>query len=130
VKSYLLDTHVFLWAIREPKRLSNAARKVLENPNSNLFVSSITPWEIAMKYRVGKMPEAIYVLPQFATHLQTLNARDLGFSLEHGLETSNVKLPHGDPFDRGLFAQAKLEGFTLISADSAFEDAVGVKVLW
>jgi PIN domain nuclease of toxin-antitoxin system len=130
MKSYLLDTHIFLWAIREPKRLSNAARKVLENPNSILFVSSITPWEIAMKYRVGKMPEAIYVLPQFAAHLQALNARDLAFSLEHGLETANVQLPQGDPFDRGLFAQAKLEGFTLISADTAFEEAVGVKVLW
>jgi PIN domain nuclease of toxin-antitoxin system len=130
MKSYLLDTHVFLWAIREPKKLSNPARKVLENPNSILLVSSITPWEIAMKYRVGKMPEAIYVLPQFTAHLQNLNARDLAFSVEHGLETANVQLPHGDPFDRGLFAQAKLEGLTLISADSAFEDVTGVKVLW
>jgi PIN domain nuclease of toxin-antitoxin system len=130
MKSYLLDTHVFLWAIREPKKLSNPARKVLENPNSVLFVSSITPWEIAMKYRAGKMPEAIYVLPQFAAHLQNLNARALAFSIEHGLETASVQLSHGDPFDRGLFAQAKLEGFTLISANSAFEDVVGVKVLW
>ncbi len=130
MKSYLLDTHVFIWAIREPKKLSIAARRILDNPQADLLISSITPWEIAMKYRIGKMPEAAYILPQFDSHLQKIRARDLPFSLQHGLETSSVQLPHGDPFDRALFAQAKLEGLTLISADTAFEDAVGVKVLW
>jgi PIN domain nuclease of toxin-antitoxin system len=83
-----------------------------------------------MKHRVGKMPEAIYLIPTFNDHLKQLGARDLPFTLPHALETSSVSLSHGDPFDRAIFAQAKLEGLTLISADGAFDDAVGVKVLW
>ncbi len=83
-----------------------------------------------MKHRLGKLPEADDLVADFEGSLRRLNAFDLPFTKEHAVEAANVQLPHGDPFDRGLFAQAKLEGFTLISADTAFEDAVGVKVLW
>ncbi len=130
MKSYLLDTHVFIWVIREPKKLSSVVRRVLDNPDAELLVSSITAWEIAMKYRIGKMPEAVHILPQFDSHLQKIGARDLPFSLQHGLETSSVQLPQGDPFDRAIYAQAKVEGLILISADQAFEDSIDVKVLW
>jgi PIN domain nuclease of toxin-antitoxin system len=130
MNAYLLDTHVLLWAIREPKRLSVSAKRVLENPNSLLYVSSITPWEMAMKYRVGKLPEATYVLPSLNAHLQTLGAQELPFTIAHSLETSSIALPQADPFDRALAAQAKLEGLTFISADELFDQAQGLNVLW
>jgi PIN domain nuclease of toxin-antitoxin system len=130
VSAYLLDTHVLLWAIRQPKRLSLPAKRILENPNSLLYVSSITPWEMAMKYRIGKFDEAAYVLPTFPSHLQTLGAQELSFTTAHALEVSSIQLPQADPFDRALAAQAKLEGLTFLSADELFDQAQGFKVLW
>jgi PIN domain nuclease of toxin-antitoxin system len=130
VTAYLLDTHVLLWAIREPKRLSASVKRVLENPHSLLYVSSISPWEMAMKYRIGKLDEAVYVLPNLNEHLQTLGAQELSFTIAHSLETSSIGLPQADPFDRALAAQAKLEGLTFISADELFDQAQGLKVLW
>ncbi len=130
MNAYLLDTHTLIWAVRVKKKLSSKAIKVLENPNSLLYVSSLSVWEIHMKHRLGKLPEADDLVADFEGSLRRLNAFDLQFTREHAVETANVKLTHGDPFDRGLFAQAKLEGFTLISADSAFENVTEIKVLW
>ncbi len=130
MSGYLLDTHALIWAVRIKKKLSSKAIRILENPNSLLYVSSISVWEIHMKHRLGKLPEADDLVVDFEGSLRRLNAFDLPFTREHAIEAASVQLPHGDPFDRGLFAQAKLEGLTFISADSAFEDAVGVKVLW
>ncbi len=83
-----------------------------------------------MKHCIGKLPEADRLVLDFNGALQQLRAADLLFSREHAIEAASVALPHGDPFDRAIFAQAKLEGLTLISADGAFDGAVGVKVLW
>ncbi len=130
MSGYLLDTHTLIWAVRIKKKLSSKAIKILENPNSLLYVSSISVWEIHMKHRLGKLPEADDLVADFEGSLRRFNAFDLPFTREHAIEAASVQLPHGDPFDRGLFAQAKLEGLTFISADTAFEDAVGVKVLW
>jgi PIN domain nuclease of toxin-antitoxin system len=130
VNSYLLDTHVLVWAVRSPKKLSKAAQKVLEDTRATLYVSSISIWEVGMKHRIGKLPEADKLVLDFDGALRQLGAMDLGFSRDHAIEAASVSLPHGDPFDRAIFAQAKLEGLTLISADGAFDDAVGVKVLW
>jgi PIN domain nuclease of toxin-antitoxin system len=130
MSGYLLDTHTLIWAVRIKKKLSSKAIKILENPNSLLYVSSLSVWEIHMKHRLGKLPEADDLVADFEGSLRRLNAFDLQFTREHAIEAARVQLPHGDPFDRGLFAQAKLENLTLISADTAFEDVVGVKVLW
>lgn len=130
MNGYLLDTHTILWAVRAKRKLSSKALKVLENPHSLLYVSSISIWEIHMKHRIGKLPEADDLVLDFEGSLRRLNAFDLVFTREHAFEAASVQLPHGDPFDRALFAQAKLEGLTLMSADQAFEGAVGVKVLW
>jgi PIN domain nuclease of toxin-antitoxin system len=52
-----------------------------------------------MKHRVGKMPEAIYLIPAFENHLKRSSSQDLPFTLVPAFETSSVSLLHGDPFD-------------------------------
>lgn len=130
MKGYLLDTHTIIWAVRIKKKLSNKALKVLENPDALLYISSISVWEIHMKHRLGKLPEADSLVLDFESSLRRLNAFDLSFSREHSIQAASVQLPHGDPFDRAIYAQAKVEGLILISADQAFKDSVDVKVLW
>jgi PIN domain nuclease of toxin-antitoxin system len=130
VSAFLLDTHVLIWAVRSPKKISNTAKKILENPNSLLYVSSITVWEVHMKYRAGKLPEAEDLVLDFEGSLQKLNAFDLAFTREHGFAAASIGLLQADPFDRALAARAKLEGMTFISADELFDQAQGLKVLW
>jgi PIN domain nuclease of toxin-antitoxin system len=56
--SVLLDTHVVLWAFASPDKLSPEARTLLENPETEVLVSAASAWEIATKYRLGKLPGA------------------------------------------------------------------------
>ena len=60
--TYLLDTHVMLWALTEPKRLGRTARDVIENRSSRLVVSAVSAWEITTKHRLGKLPQADVLL--------------------------------------------------------------------
>ncbi len=55
MKSYLLDTHCFLWSILEPEKLGKQAQIILENTDNKIFVSSVTLWEISLKYSLGKL---------------------------------------------------------------------------
>ncbi len=54
----LLDTHIFLWAVLEPERLPDAIRALIESPENELVVSAASAWEIATKFRLGKLPGA------------------------------------------------------------------------
>ena len=60
--TYLLDTHVALWALTEPDRLGRAAREVIENRSSRLVVSAVSAWEIATKHLLGKLPQSDVLL--------------------------------------------------------------------
>ena len=130
VKRVLLDTHALLWALVAPKKLPVTIRKLLENPDLEVYVSSLSAWELAMKYRAGKLSEAEHLLNNFHEYLQEANFKILVFTVEHGLEAANIGIPHGDPYDRGLLAQAKLENLALVSGDNAFDDLSSPKILW
>ena len=60
--SVLLDTHALLWALVEPGKLSPAAVEVIEDPQNTVVVSSASAWEIAIKYQLGRLPEARSVI--------------------------------------------------------------------
>lgn len=123
---WLVDSHALLWALVEPKRLSDPARAVLEDPATPVWVSAASLWEIAIKAQTGKLspPED---LPEIAV--------DAGFLLlaiqpRHAWALRNLPLgKHRDPFDRMLVAQAKADGFPIISADAQL-DQYGVARLW
>ena len=53
MKSYLLDTNIFLWAIKNSPRLPSRARTILERGDNIVFVSAVTPWEIGIKRSIG-----------------------------------------------------------------------------
>lgn len=129
----LLDTHVFLWAVFSPKRLSRPACRALSDPENAIRVSVVTLWEISLKYALGKielegvspenMPE---VIRRSGFELLPVDAEDAA---------TFHRLPrecHKDPFDRMLVHQAIRQRHTLVTADSALEEYVscGLTVLW
>ena len=121
----LLDTHVVLWALGDPGRLSKAARHALVNPDNELAVSAVTAWEVAIKRQLGKLTTPGTAKDWLVPAVEELGARwtPIGTGVAASVET--LPQHHRDPFDRVLIAQAILEGWTLVSADPVF-DAYGV----
>jgi PIN domain nuclease of toxin-antitoxin system len=114
----LLDTSVFLWAIDECERLSERSRQAIEDPETDLFLSVASLWEITLKAAKGKLLTGMEPTAQ-ARFLQT-HIRQLGVSLlpvesSHVLALVDLPPIHKDPFDRLLVAQARIENLTLIS---------------
>jgi PIN domain nuclease of toxin-antitoxin system len=115
----LLDTHVWLWMIARPERLSAEARARLEDPANELFLSAASAWEISIKHRLGKLE-----LPEPPERLVPSRlARDgvtpLPVTVDHALRVAVLPDLHRDPFDRLLVAQAQIEGLVLVTADPA-----------
>ena len=124
----LLDTHVLLWALLEPEKLSPKLRIALEDSDNILVVSAATAWEIATKWRLGKLRHAQAVVEHYAMALHRLAAIELPISGAVARQAGLWEVPHRDPFDRLLAAQAKAENLVLASTDSAFAQFEGVVV--
>ena len=113
----LLDTHVLIWAINEPKLLSPRVQQLLLDEDNELHASVVSLWEIEMKVEAGKLtfPSRRGFLEENFRHLGVQNYLPLG--LLHIHQLSKLPLIHRDPFDRILLAQAAVEGWTLVSKD-------------
>lgn len=126
----LLDTHVLLWALGDPSRLSQEAAAQIREPANELFVSAITPFELATKHRIGKLPDAEPLLLAFGDHMRRLGANELPISSHHALVAGQLNWDHRDPFDRMLAAQSITEAIPLVTSDVAFGTISGVRVIW
>jgi PIN domain nuclease of toxin-antitoxin system len=112
----LLDTHVFLWLQTEPARLAEHLH-MLEDRRNELIVSAVSSWEIAIKYRLGRL-----VLPEpperyVPERLRIIGAKGLAIEHTHALAVAALAPLHRDPFDRLLVAQAILLDLPVMTAD-------------
>jgi PIN domain nuclease of toxin-antitoxin system len=120
----LLDTHAFLWWVRDAHQLSAIA-----DPDNECLLSLVSCWEMAIKLSLGKLklPGAI---ERFIPEQLTANGfRQLEIGFRHVAHVASLAFHHRDPFDRLLAAQAIEDGLTIISADSVFRK-YGVKRIW
>ncbi|BAZ09326.1 PilT domain-containing protein [Calothrix sp. NIES-4071] len=106
--SYLIDTHIFLWWLFDDPKLNNDCRKIIGNPDNNIIVSSVSAWEIATKYRIGKLPEAKQVVEEYWQILHQAKFIELPITTDHALRAGSLPIDHRDPFDRMIMAQAEL----------------------
>lgn len=127
---YLLDTHTFFWLDTDPTRLSSQGLSVLKDRNNTVYVSSINAWELTIKHRLGKLPNAAPLLKSYHSSLARYGFTELGFSSHHALAEAGLNSSHKDPFDRALVAQALIEGLTLITNDPLVQGSREVKTLW
>jgi PIN domain nuclease of toxin-antitoxin system len=127
---FLLDTHALLWALAEPRRLSARAAALIRAPTNEVVVSAASAWEIATKFRLGRLPGAEPIVAGFAAHLSTLRAEELPIRSIHALRAGSFMLDHRDPFDRMLAAQAMVEGVPLLTDDPAFAAFPELETLW
>ena len=114
---YLLDTHVFLWWITDSPQLSENVREIISEGASDLYWSSASSWEIAIKYANGKLilpqePEVFITSELVGNRISSLSITD-----DHSFLAGKLPVHHRDPFDRMLIAQSSFEKMPLVTAD-------------
>lgn len=125
----LLDTHALLWWLAEPDRLSPEAYAAIADDATRVHVSAASGWEIATKVRLGKLPAANELVDNLPQLVASQGFELLPITLQQGLHAGAYALPHRDPFDRLLAAQAELGHLTLVSLDPALQ-AFPCRLLW
>jgi PIN domain nuclease of toxin-antitoxin system len=125
----LLDTHAFLWWLAGESALSPAARKAIGEDKNTIFISAASAWEIATKYRIGKLPGVASIVGNLGAVIADQGFTDLPICLYHAQVAGTLPGVHRDPFDRLLVAQALLEKLLIVSNEQQF-DAFGVSRLW
>ncbi len=117
--NYLLDTHIWLWSIREPHRLSSRVRSVVEDTDNPLWLSPISIWEalvlIAKKRIDIKQADPVVWVEK---ELFRLPLRDAPMTRQVSILTSTISLQHSDLADRFLVATAIAYDLTFITADA------------
>jgi PIN domain nuclease of toxin-antitoxin system len=122
----LVDTHAFLWFMAGDARLSPAARRTMEK--GAWCISAATVWEMAIKRALGRLALPSPVPDYIADHVRG-GLRVLSVDWPHAAAVASLPPHHGDPFDRLIVAQARVEGLSVISRDPAFGE-YDVRVIW
>ncbi|MCG5051366.1 MAG: type II toxin-antitoxin system VapC family toxin [Myxococcales bacterium] len=126
---FLLDTVALYRAATAPHTLSADVSAVLTDNAHELFVSTVSAWEMAIKTSIGKLALPCQVEEFFAQAARDLLAETLPLDLRFIAKVATLPHHHGDPFDRMIIAQALVQGYTVISSDEQFA-SYGVRVLW
>lgn len=109
----LLDTHCLIWLLNDAPELTPTARRIISNAEI-VYFSTASIWELGLKWRKGK----INVQPRAVAEASlACGLQELGIGLEAILVSSELKTQHGDPFDRLLYAQAKVATLKLLTVD-------------
>ena len=125
----LLDTHTFLWWITDDQRVSSRVRRILRNGSNEVFLSSVSGWEIIIKAQLGRLKLADDPARFIQEQIRLNSFQSLPVEMKHALHLFSLPTHHKDPFDRMLIAQAQLEGLPILTADTQI-GLYSVEVIW
>ena len=117
----LLDTHILFWWLTDDDRLTPRHKASILDEATNRYVSAVTGWEISIKVKLGKWPEASVLLPDLSTKIKAAGFALLPLTLAQAERAGSLDLVHRDPFDRMLVAQAIDLDLHLVTVDLALE---------
>lgn len=124
----LLDTHALLWWLLDDPALPASARRAIERAET-VYVSSASVWEIAIKQRLGKLPELTLGVAELPDLIAQCRFVPLAVTDRHAAAVARLPQHHRDPFDHMLIAQALAETLALVTRDERFA-TYGVKTRW
>lgn len=125
----LLDTHALIWWLAGDDSLGKDAKSAVADEANTVFVSAASAMEVATKYRIGKLPSAALLAQDFENVIASQGFTELPISIHHARLAGEMPIPHKDPFDRLLIAQARVEDMVLVSNEALF-DGFGVRRVW
>lgn len=125
----LIDTHYVLWAAIESRRMESWARKLIADLDNEILVSSASVYEISLKVRLGKLPEAVVFESDLIANIESrLGYTILPLEPESMMRAARFEYSHADPFDRMIAAQAIQNNLPVLSTDAKL-DIFGVRRL-
>jgi len=114
----LLDTHIWIWSLLEPARLSRKVRAALESPDNELWLSPVSTWELLILIEKGRVSIDRDPVPWVAEVSRAVALREAALTHDVAMESRVIDLPHQDPADRFLAATARVYDLTLVTADT------------
>jgi len=126
----LLDTHIWLWSVGSPKRLTARVARELASPSNQLWLSPVSVWELQLLHRKKRVElDGVDLEAWVRRTLENLPINEATLTIDVALEVSKLNLAHGDPADHFLVASARVFGLTLVTADERIIDSADVPIL-
>ena len=125
----LLDTHTFIWWTGVPERLSERVANLLAQEDNDLLLSVASVWEMQIKIQSGKLSLDLPLRELVLSQQQTNNLQLLSITVADVWVLESLPVPHRDPFDRIIIAQAIAHELPIFSVDAVF-DAYPVQRVW
>ena len=130
MSKYLLDTHILLWSLLEPKHLSEKVAGELDDPANELWLSPISVWETIILAEKGRIRLERDPVSWMENVLATVPFRQAVLNLAVAMQSRSISLPHQDPADRFIAASAAVYDLTLVTSDKyLIESAKSYSVL-
>jgi PIN domain nuclease of toxin-antitoxin system len=125
----LLDTHIWLWSLLEPDKLTRRVKRALEASENELWLSPISTWELLVLVKKGRVVLNKDVSDWVKEAMEKVPLQEAPLTHEVALATRNIGLRHRDPADNFLAATARVFGLTLVTADKRMIGVKGVTTL-
>lgn len=127
----LLDTCALIWFLRGDPELSERAASLIEDPDTDVFVSVVSIWEIAIKASLGKLKAPIGLQDSLEDELIDAGFHILPVAYKHAAAVYSLPSVHSDPFDRLLICQCQAEKLAAITNDPHWKDhRYEIPVVW
>lgn len=123
--TFLLDTNIIIWWLQKSPRLTEKTQKIIHNPNNQVFVSSVSIFEIALKSSTGRL----HIPLTYKLEIKNSDFDYLAFDQDHAEAGSLLPWKHKDPFDRMLMSQALSEKIPFITSDEQIWDYDQIEVI-
>lgn len=125
----LLDTHIWLWGLLEPERLTADVARELERADVELWLSPISVWETLLLAEKGRLRLEVGAQEWVDRQLGAMPMRDAVLTREVASRSRQIDLAHEDPADRFLAATAAVYDLVLVTADARLVHSTSVQVL-
>lgn len=127
---YLLDTHIWIWSVSKPERLSEEVKSILTDDSNELFISSISFWEFMVLVEKGRITISKSTNEWIRDAISDPNIEEIAIDKRIAIKSRKIDLPHQDPADRFIAATSFTHQLTLITSDSKLAESEEISVLF
>lgn len=129
MKNLLLDTHIWIWSVTQPERLSRRVRAAVENPQVVKWLSPISPWEVCLLIERGRLDFGMSGPVWISQALRAIPVREASLTHDIAVESRSLAGISQDPADRFIVATARVLELTLVTADREILKSTACAVL-
>jgi PIN domain nuclease of toxin-antitoxin system len=116
----LLDTHTLIWWSTNDPSLTQLVKDVIADRSNEIFLSSVSAWEMAIKIAIGKLTLTVPLDSFIASQVSQYEFKPLWVTYDHTYKVQALQAHHNDPFDRLLIAQSIVENLVILTCDAKF----------